>query len=416
MQVNKKQKLNTPPPLYRTFQEKNHLTCNTSYFSEKFCRIYTRKKETYEINKINPKAFLGQGTYGKVYLGTHSSTKKIVAIKLMDLSSINSEEEKEERKEKGKTKLISLDTTIIREITLLKELNHPNIIPLIDLCYEHKINLMCLIFPYIPKNLSQSIEEKSLSPRDICLYTYQLLKGLHYLHTVKNVIHRDLKPQNLLIDSEKKQLYIADFGLSRSMISGLSPIDYSPEVITLCYRAPELLLGDKKYSFAVDLWAVGCILIEMIMQENFFFYFSFESIYDHEKSKGRIMPLDKRERDQDIIQLKSYIYFLNQFPSWDGIAELPNYELLNRKVSRSYLTPFVTDNYFEHFKLTAAQFQEYKEALDLCKHLLCYDPSKRYDTLQALEHPYFDSLRRKAEEQSSSSSSSSNTVIIKGER
>jgi cyclin-dependent kinase len=95
---------------------------------------------------------------------------------------------------------------------------------------------------------------------------YQLLNGLAFCHS-RRILHRDLKPQNLLIDQEGS-LKLADFGLSRAI--GIPVRTYTHEVVTLWYRAPEILLGSKHYSMAVDMWSVGCIFSEMAMQYPLF--------------------------------------------------------------------------------------------------------------------------------------------------
>lgn len=97
-------------------------------------------------------------------------------------------------------------------------------------------------------------------------FTYQLIRGIYFCHTHR-ILHRDLKPQNLLIDKEGN-LKLADFGLARAF--GIPLRTYTHEVVTLWYRAPEVLLGSRHYSTAIDMWSVGCIFAEMAMRSPLF--------------------------------------------------------------------------------------------------------------------------------------------------
>lgn len=164
----------------------------------------------------------------------------------------------------------------VREISLLKELRHPNIVELLDILHSPK--KLTLVFEYLDSDLKKFLDQnvatnKQQTERDredyyygeaeeevIKSFLFQLLKGVAYCHS-KLVLHRDLKPQNLLI-SRQGQLKIADFGLARPF--GAPVRSYSPEVVTLWYRSPDVLLGSKFYSTSIDMWSIGCIFAEMI--------------------------------------------------------------------------------------------------------------------------------------------------------
>ena len=171
----------------------------------------------------------------------------------------------------------------VREISLLKELRHPNIVDLLDILHSPK--KLTLVFEYLDSDLKKFLDmnvatnddtkpkggkKNSRSGTDyyygeaedevIKSFLYQLLKGVAYCHS-KLVLHRDLKPQNLLI-SRQGQLKIADFGLARPF--GAPVRSYSPEVVTLWYRSPDILLGSKFYSTSIDMWSVGCVFAEMV--------------------------------------------------------------------------------------------------------------------------------------------------------
>lgn len=107
--------------------------------------------------------------------------------------------------------------------------------------------------------MSQINREKGMDPLIVKSFCYQLLQGINYCHE-KKILHRDLKPQNLLI-SKDHILKIADFGLARA--SGIPTKGFTHEVVTLWYRPPDVLLGSQKYSNNIDIWSVGCIFAEM---------------------------------------------------------------------------------------------------------------------------------------------------------
>jgi len=156
--------------------------------------------------------------------------------------------------------------TSIREICLLKELNHPNIVKLEDVL--HNKHRLYLVFEFIDYDLKKYLDniKSNVDPLLAKSYLYQLLLSVLFCHTHR-VIHRDLKPQNLLID-RNGALKLADFGLARAF--GIPVRTYTHEVVTLWYRAPEILLGSKMYATPVDVWSVGCIFAEMITKRPLF--------------------------------------------------------------------------------------------------------------------------------------------------
>lgn len=123
-----------------------------------------------------------------------------------------------------------------------------------------------MVFEYCECDLRKLMNERQLTEEEIQRFTRQLLLGIKYAHE-NRIIHRDLKPQNLLIDIQGN-LKIADFGLARSFTYPIQPLTH--EVVTLWYRAPEVLLGQEIYTVSIDMWAVGCIIAEMYLSEPFF--------------------------------------------------------------------------------------------------------------------------------------------------
>ena len=148
-----------------------------------------------------------------------------------------------------------MPSTAIREISLLKELSHPNVVQLRDVIYAD--NRLYLVFEYLDQDLKKYLDvcEGGLEPAILRSFLYQLLHGVAFCHDHR-VLHRDLKPQNLLINREG-ELKLADFGLARAF--GIPVRSYTHEVVTLWYRAPDVLMGSRKYSTPVDIWSIGCI-------------------------------------------------------------------------------------------------------------------------------------------------------------
>lgn len=192
---------------------------------------------TYE--KLN---ILGAGNYSTVYKGRSRLTNKLVALKEINV----------ERDE-------GVPFTAIREVSLLKSLKHNNIITLHDIIYTGRT--LTLVIEFVERDLSHYLNEcdHNLNMHNVRLFLYQLLRGLKYCHD-RRVLHRDLKPQNILINSHGV-LKLADFGLARA--KSLPTKTFTNEVVTLWYRAPDVLLGNVEYSTSIDIWGVGCIFFEM---------------------------------------------------------------------------------------------------------------------------------------------------------
>ncbi|CAL1408997.1 unnamed protein product [Linum trigynum] len=277
---------------------------------------------------------LGEGTYGVVYKAIDTRTGQTVAIKKIRL---------------GKHKE-GVNFTALREIKLLKELKDPSIIELID-AFPHKGNLN-LVFEFMETDLEAVIRDRNifLSPADIKSYFQMTLKGLAFCHK-KWVLHRDMKPNNLLIGSGG-QLKLADFGLAR--VFGSPDRKFTHHVFARWYRAPELLFGAKQYGSGVDVWAAACILAELLLRRPFL------------------------QGSSDIDQLgKIFQAFGTPTPSqWHDLVYLPDYVEYQTVPSQPLrkLFPMASE-----------------DALDLLSKMFTYDPNTRITIQQALEHRYFSS-------------------------
>lgn len=184
--------------------------------------------------------------------------------------------------------------TSLREIRLLKSLDHVNIVPVVDMAYAKgdssifQRGYTYMVFPYLEHDLAGLLENKSinLSVSQAKLFAQQLLRGTAYLHQVSSlvslrsvqspkgslqhsILHRDMKAANLLIANDGT-LKIADFGLARSMEPATVGRDYTAMVVTRWYRPPEILLGNRKYNLPADMWGVGCVIAEMFKKTPVF--------------------------------------------------------------------------------------------------------------------------------------------------
>ncbi|RVW48931.1 putative serine/threonine-protein kinase [Vitis vinifera] len=204
--------------------------------------LVPRSAESFEkLDKI------GQGTYSNVYKARDKDTGKIVALKKVRFETTEPESVK----------------FMAREITILRELDHPNVIKLEGLVTSRMQYSLYLVFDFMQSDLARVIAcpERLTEPQIKC-YMHQLLSGLQHCHE-RGILHRDIKGSNLLIDKDGR-LKIADFGLAKHFYPNRKhPL--TSRVVTLWYRAPELLLGATDYGVGIDLWSAGCLLAEMFL-------------------------------------------------------------------------------------------------------------------------------------------------------
>jgi len=280
---------------------------------------------------------VGEGTYGVVFKA-QDAAGEIYALKTIRL----------EAEDEG------IPSTAIREISLLKELQHPNIVRLCDVIHTER--KLTLVFEYLDQDLKKLLDmcDGGLDPSTTKSFLYQLLKGIAYCHHHR-VLHRDLKPQNLLINREGS-LKLADFGLARAF--GIPVRSYTHEVVTLWYRAPDVLMGSRKYSTPVDIWSVGCIFAEM--------------------ANGR--PLFPGNTDADQLQKIFRLLGTPNESIWPTISELPDWKPKN-----------FPDQYDPQPMSSIAPNLE-ADGLDLMSKMLQYMPDKRVAGRTGMEHEYFRSV------------------------
>lgn len=286
---------------------------------------------------------LGEGTYGIVYKAKNRDTDEIVALKRIRLES---EDE-------------GVPCTAIREISLLKELNHPNVVKLYDVIHTEK--KLTLVFEYLDQDLKMFMDESqgAIAVPTMKWFLFQLCRGIAYCHQ-RRVLHRDLKPQNLLIN-RKGDLKLADFGLARGF--GIPMKSYSHEVVTLWYRAPDVLLGSKKYSTPIDIWSIGCIFAEMVTGRP---------LFPGSTSADQLIRIFKLMGTPDPATWPE----VKDLPEWD--PDFPEYE-------EKDVTEFVP----------GLDEQGY----DLIRHMLQYNPSNRWSAERCMTHAYFDEVRDRVNSQ-----------------
>lgn len=288
---------------------------------------------------------IGEGTYAHVFRARNLHTNQLVALKEITL---NAEE--------------GAPSTALREIAFMKELNHPHIVHLLEVI--HTETQLILVFECLEQDLKQFLDARRLAnmplaPLEIKRLLYQLIDATTYCHGHR-ILHRDLKPQNLLLDQGGAILKVADFGLARGF--GIPVAGFSPEVVTLWYRSPDVLLGSTVYSTPIDMWSVGCIMAEL--------YLLGTPLFPGKNSAdqlGRIFKLLGSPTREEW----PYILPPNHMPP-EWLQSIPFYP---RPASLALLFPMIE-----------------AAGLDLLRRLLDYRPSFRISAKDASVHPFFYEL------------------------
>uniref|UniRef100_A0A3Q2YIX4 mitogen-activated protein kinase n=1 Tax=Hippocampus comes TaxID=109280 RepID=A0A3Q2YIX4_HIPCM len=267
---------------------------------------------------------LGEGSYASVYKGISRINGQLVALKVIQTKT-----------EEG------MPFTAIREASLLKGLKHANIVLLHDIV--HARDSLTFVFEYVVRR-----------PR---IFMFQLLRGLTFIHE-RRILHRDLKPQNLLI-SYLGELKLADFGLARS--KSVPCQSFSSDVVTLWYRPPDVLLGSTDYSTALDIWGAGCIFVEMLQGAP-----AFPGV-------------------TDVFDQLQQIFLVLGIPSedtWPGVTRLPNYH-----------SDWSLPSKLKPIRCVWKRLSRLPcKTEDLVQRMLTLAPADRIPASEALLHSYFNTL------------------------
>eukprot|EP00798_Chlamydomonas_sp_ICE-L_P027192 gene27192-2436_t len=315
------------------------------YWDYEALTVQWGSQEGYEVVRK-----VGRGKYSEVFEGINIDTNSQCIIKIL----------KPVKKKKIK-----------REIKILQNLTGgPNVIQLLDIVRDPESKTPSLIFEYV----NNTVLYPTLSDYDIRYYMHELLKALDYSHS-QGIIHRDVKPHNVMIDHQKRQLRLIDWGLAEFYMPAK---EYNVRVASRYYKGPELLVDLQDYDYALDLWSLGCMIAALIFRKDPFF--CGQDNYDQLVKIARVLGTD------DLYE------YLNRY----GIELDPQLESLIGSHSKKPWSKFVTPE---------NQHLANSEAIDFLDKLLRYDHQERLTCKEAMAHPYFNVVREK--EQSATASMSS---------
>ncbi|CAG9315408.1 unnamed protein product [Blepharisma stoltei] len=304
--------------------------------------IEERKDKTGNFT-YNPDRVIGNGSFGVVYQATIAETGETVAIKKVF----------QDRRYKN------------RELQIMKELRHPNMIGMRHAFYtsENKPDELYLniVMDYIPETVYSVIKhykrnKLSVPMLLVKLYSYQMMRALAYIHQL-GICHRDIKPQNVLVNPNTHVLKICDFGSAKKLVKGEPNVSY---ICSRYYRAPELIFGSTDYSGTIDVWSTGCVIAEMLLGQPIF------------------------PGESGVDQLVEIIKILGT-PTREQILDMnPNY------------TEFRFPQIKQHPWNRVFKARTPPDAIDFIAGLLVYSPQLRPTPMQALLHPFFDELRERS--------------------
>jgi cell division cycle 2-like protein len=330
-----------------------------------------------QLNKID------EGTYGVVFRARDKQTGKIYALK-----KVKMEKERE-----------GFPMTALREANILLSMHHPNVVDVSEMVVGNSLDSVFMVMEFCEHDLKGLMETRRVPfsvPEVKCLMA-QLFAGVAYMHE-NWTLHRDLKTSNVLVNN-KGQLKICDFGLARHYGEPLGT--YTPTVVTLWYRAPELLLGAPKYGPAIDVWSLGCIMAELLASEPLFtgkteidqlgkMFATLGVPTDTVWPGFKELPGTRRVN----LPTQPYNHLRRRFPgqtrtggSSSRGSGVDSFGEPNGNGNGKALGPDGTERSEDDTRHTPAPLSDV--GFDLLNRLLAYDPTKRLTAEEASTHAFF---------------------------
>ncbi|GAA6041374.1 hypothetical protein JCM8097_007691 [Rhodosporidiobolus ruineniae] len=325
-----------PPSVPRVYADANS-KLGAQWWSYDDFQVRWGNQEQYEVTRK-----LGRGKYSEVFEGYDVVNKKLIVIKVL----------KPIKKKKVK-----------RELKVLSNLRGgTNIIELLDVVRDPQSKVPAIITEHV-NNLDSKVLYQKFTDGDVRYYIYELLKALDFCHS-RGIIHRDVKPLNILIDHDQRKLRLIDWGLAEFYHPG---VELNVRVASRYYKGPELLVEYTHYDYSLDLWSVGCTFGSMILRKDPLFHG--HDNYDQLVKIAKVLGTD---------ELFAYLdkYQIDLDPEYDDI--------LGRHTKKSW-TRFITSENQRYIS---------NEAINLLDQLLQYDHVMRPTAQEAMAHPYFENVRR----------------------
>jgi len=304
----------------------------------------SQQKTKKKMPRYSAERVIGSGSFGVVYKAVQLTSQQTVAIKKV----------REDRRYKN------------RELQIMKAVKHPNIVTLMD-CFYSKIQrdiYLNLVMEYIPETLYVTIRNHAKAGQCIPfaltkLYAYQICRALSYCHQ-RAICHRDIKPQNLLLDPDTHTVKLCDFGSAKRLKENEPNVSY---ICSRYYRAPELIFESSYYSTSIDLWSLGCVIGELFLGTP---------LFQGDKSVDQLVEIIKvlGTPTKDEIMAMNREYTQTKFPV---VKALPWKVVFSGVTYESKPVPL--------------------DGIDLISKFLIFTPQQRSDGFIALSHPYFDELR-----------------------
>ena len=328
-----------PKSISRIFHNVNELLPQI-YWDYEALGIKWSPQDPYEIvSKV------GRGKYSEVFAGFDTANNRPIIIKVL----------KPVRSKKIK-----------REILILNNVNNgPNTIKLLDLTRDPESRTPAFIFELVESDDHKVLYSK-LTDMDIRYYIFQLLRALHFAHS-RGIMHRDVKPHNVMINHKTRHLRLIDWGLAEFYHPGVS---YNVRVASRYYKGPELLVDLQEYDYSLDMWSLGCMLAGMIFRVEVFFHGA-----DND---------DQLVKIAEVLGMRDYLKYLQKYDLKDPLVESDKLDTSNIEEDHIPFETFIKSNNRDTAK---------PEAISLLKGLLRYDHQERLTAEEAMIHPYFDPVR-----------------------